>query len=310
MSVQEVSYDHAIELANAERYDEALVILDQLSQAQPQVVDFDCLRARLHYDRGDAQQELSPCSTPALAKLPGLPLHPAHRWSSRGVIAHRYGMLLLGMGTALGRRCPWLEEAALRNGLSSGEWSARLHAGLAHYRLGISPGLALIGTTCCTRRSRPGRRWYPGPGGGLRERAAGERGRADAAPVPGARIGLDNPELLELDEDRGATPWPPNRRESCWPASRTTRKPAASVPRCATGPASWTAPGTTSPPTSARRRTRRRRCANWNGATSPVKPSRGCASLSWRTPPTRPATTTPAWRWPSSWMPCRRPGPR
>ena len=96
MSVQEVSYDHAIELANAERYDEALVILDQLSQAQPQVVDFDCLRARLHFDRGDAQAAFAVLDA-ALAKLPGLPLHPAHRWSSRGVIAHRYGMLLMGM---------------------------------------------------------------------------------------------------------------------------------------------------------------------------------------------------------------------
>ncbi len=73
MSVQEVSYDHAIELANAERYDEALVILDQLSQAQPQVVDFDCLRARLHFDRGDAQAAFAVLDA-ALAKLPGLPL--------------------------------------------------------------------------------------------------------------------------------------------------------------------------------------------------------------------------------------------
>lgn len=199
MSVQEVSYDHAIELANAERYDEALVILDQLSQAQPQVVDFDCLRARLHYDRGDAQQAFAVLDA-ALAKLPGLPLHPAHRWSSRGVIAHRYGMLLLGMDRPQ-EALPWLEEAALRNGLSSGEWSARLHAGLVHYRLGDF--------------ARAGAYWYDllyrAPDLGAADilgqavayvNAAGEQ----AEPMLRlclARIGLDNPELLELDEAAG-----------------------------------------------------------------------------------------------------------
>jgi len=199
VSVQEVSYDHAIELANAERYDEALVILDQLSQAQPQVVDFDCLRARLHFDRGDAPQAFAVLDA-ALARLPGLDLHPAHRWSSRGMIAHRYGMLLMSM-ERFQEAQPWLDEAALRNGLSSGEWSARLHAGLAHYRLGDFAGA--------------GAYWYDllyrAPDLGAEEilaqaaahvNAAGER----AEPMLRlclARIGLDNPDLLELDEAAG-----------------------------------------------------------------------------------------------------------
>ncbi|MCY0856979.1 tetratricopeptide repeat protein [Cupriavidus sp. D39] len=199
MSVQEVSYDHAIELANAERYDEALVILDQLSQAQPQVVDFDCLRARLHFDRGDAQAAFAVLDA-ALAKLPGLPLHPAHRWSSRGVIAHRYGMLLVAM-ERFQEALPWLEEAALRNGLSSGEWSARLHAGLVHYRLG--------------NFAAAGAYWYDllyrAPDLGVEDILAQALAHVNAAGEQAepmlrlclARIGLDNPDLLELDEAAG-----------------------------------------------------------------------------------------------------------
>ncbi|MDF3835477.1 tetratricopeptide repeat protein [Cupriavidus basilensis] len=199
MSVQEVSYDHAIELANAERYDEALVILDQLSLAQPQVVDFDCLRARLHYDRGDAQAAFAVLDA-ALAKLPGLALHPAHRWSSRGVIAHRYGMLLMGM-ERLQEALPWLEEAALRNGLSSGEWSARLHAGLVRYRLGDYAAAGAYWYDLLYRAPDLGAADILGQALAY-VHAAGEQ----AEPMLRlclARIGLDNPELLELDEAAG-----------------------------------------------------------------------------------------------------------
>lgn len=202
MSEQEVSYDHAIELASQERYDEALEILGKLSQAQPEVVDYECLRARLLFDKGDSPAAFATLDA-ALARLPSLTLHPAHRWSSRGVIVHRYGMLLMS-DNRFQDALPWLEEAARRNGLASGEWSALYHAGLAHFRLGDA--------------AAAGRYWYDllyrAPDLGVQEILALTREHFDeAAAAQGtvepmlrlclARVGLDNPELMELGENDG-----------------------------------------------------------------------------------------------------------
>lgn len=202
MSVQQASYDHAIELATQERYDEALAILDALSQARPEVVDYDCLRARLYCDKGEPEAGFAVLDA-ALARLPELPLHPAHRWSSRGVIVHRYGVLLMGLGR-VEEALPWLEEAARRNGLASGEWTALFHAGLAHFRLGD--------------HAAAGRYWYDllyrAPDLGAHDILALAGGYVQTAEVEGravepmmrlclARIGLDNADLLEMDEAAG-----------------------------------------------------------------------------------------------------------
>lgn len=196
------SYDRAIELASEERFDDALAMLAQLSQAQPEVVDFDCLRARLHFDKGEPEQAYAVLDA-ALERLPTLALHPAHRWSSRGVIAHRYGMLLMTQ-ERLQDALPWLLEAARRNGLASGEWSALFHAGLVQFRLGDY--------------TAAGRQWYDllyrAPDLGVHDILGLTRDYLDAAqneqvpPEPQlqlclARIGLDNPELLGFDEAAG-----------------------------------------------------------------------------------------------------------
>jgi len=78
VSEQEASYDHAIGLANQGRFTEALQIADQLSQARPEVVDFVTLRARLHFDNGDANAALAVLDE-ALARLDTQPLQPPHR---------------------------------------------------------------------------------------------------------------------------------------------------------------------------------------------------------------------------------------
>ncbi|MGY8526528.1 tetratricopeptide repeat protein [Paracidovorax citrulli] len=202
MSAQPLSYDLAIELATQERYDEALAILDGLARQHPEVVDYEALRARLWFDKGEPDRGFAILDA-ALARLPEAPLHPAHRWASRGVLAHRYGMLLMSAGR-LQEALPWLEEAARRNGLATGEWSAQFHAGLAHYRLG-NPG-------------RAGRYWYD-----LLYRAP-DLGAHDILSLAGsyiqtseaagqsvdpmlrlclARIALDNPDLLQLTESQG-----------------------------------------------------------------------------------------------------------
>ncbi|WP_454736852.1 tetratricopeptide repeat protein [Cupriavidus necator] len=202
MSQQEASYDHAIGLANQGRFAEALQIADQLSQARPEVVDFVTLRARLHFDNGDAAAALAVLDE-ALARLGTLPLQPPHRWASRGVIAHRYGAMLMSLGRDAEAR-PWLHEAAQRSGLLSGDWPAHFHAGLAAFRMGDMAAAA--------------RYWYDlvvrNPDLGAEDIAPLVRdyiARAEAAGVPVeplmrvclGRIALDNPHLLELDPETG-----------------------------------------------------------------------------------------------------------
>ncbi len=200
--MQEVSYDRAIELANEERYGEALQVADQLSQARPEVVDFVTLRARLHYDNGDAPQALAVLDA-AMERLPALALHPAHRWASRGVLAHRYGTILLSLSRDA-EALPWLHEAAQRNGLASGDWTAHFHAGFAAFRLGDF--------------ATAGRYWhdllYRAPDAGAEDilplcRDYIARTEAAGQPVEPlmrvclGRIALDNPDLLELDAAAG-----------------------------------------------------------------------------------------------------------
>lgn len=200
MSVQEVSYDRAIELAGVGRFDEALDIAGQLSEARPEVVDFITLRARLHFDKGDAQAAFAVLDD-ALARLDSLGLAAPHRWASRGVIAHRYGAMLMSLGRDR-EALPWLHEAARRNGLLSGEWAAHFHAGLACYRLGDLAGA--------------GRFWhdllYRAPDLGAEDILAlvhDAIARAEAAGQPVepmmrvclGRIALDNPDLLELEPE-------------------------------------------------------------------------------------------------------------
>ncbi|SPC10337.1 tetratricopeptide repeat protein [Cupriavidus taiwanensis] len=202
MSEQEASYDHAIGLANQGRFAEALQIADQLSQARPEVVDFVTLRARLHFDNGDAGAALAVLDE-ALARLDTLPLQPPHRWVSRGVIAHRYGAMLMSLGRDAEAR-PWLHEAAQRSGLLTGEWAAHFHAGLAALRLGDMAGAA--------------RYWYDlmvrNPDLGADDIAplvSDYIARTEAAGAPAeplmrvclGRIALDNPHLLELDAEAG-----------------------------------------------------------------------------------------------------------
>lgn len=202
MSAQPVSYDHAIELATQERYDEALAVIDALARQRPEVVDYEALRARLLFDKGEPEQALAALDA-ALARLPELPLRPAHRWASRGVLAHRYGMLLMNQ-QRFAEALPWLEEAARRNGLATGEWSAQLHAGLAHYRLG--------------QFAEAGRYWYDllyrAPDLGAHDILALAADHVQGAEAEGrraepmlrlclARIGLDNADLLEMRRGAG-----------------------------------------------------------------------------------------------------------
>lgn len=202
MSAQPVSYDHAIELATQERYDEALAVIDALARQRPEVVDYEALRARLLFDKGEPEQALAALDA-ALARLPELSLHPAHRWASRGVLAHRYGMLLMNQ-QRFAEALPWLQEAARRNGLATGEWSAQLHAGLAHYRLG--------------QFAEAGRYWYDllyrAPDLGAHDILSLAAAHVQAAEADGqraepmlrlclARIGLDNADLLEMSEEQG-----------------------------------------------------------------------------------------------------------
>ncbi len=198
MSVQEVSYDRAIDLAGVGRFDEALEIAGQLSEARPEVVDFITLRARLHFEKGDAQAAFAVLDE-ALARLESLGLAAPHRWASRGVLAHRYGAMLMGLGRD-SEALPWLHEAARRSGLLSGEWAAHFHAGLACYRLGDLAGA--------------GRYWhdllYRAPDLGAEDilplvHDAIARAEAAGEPVEPmmrvclGRIALDNPDLLELE---------------------------------------------------------------------------------------------------------------
>ncbi|GAB2448018.1 hypothetical protein GCM10027081_56940 [Cupriavidus yeoncheonensis] len=200
VSVQEISYDRAIDLAGVGRFDEALEIAGQLSEARPEVVDFITLRARLHFDKGDAQAAFAVLDD-ALARLESLGLAAPHRWASRGVIAHRYGAMLMGLGRDR-EALPWLHEAARRNGLLSGEWAAHFHAGLACYRLGDLAGA--------------GRFWhdllYRAPDLGAEDilpLVHDAIARAEAAGQPDepmmrvclGRIALDNPDLLELEPE-------------------------------------------------------------------------------------------------------------
>ncbi|WP_432258657.1 tetratricopeptide repeat protein [Cupriavidus sp. TMH.W2] len=204
MSEQEASYDHAIGLANQGRFAEALQIADQLSQGRPEVVDFVTLRARLHFDNGDANAALAVLDE-ALARLDTLPLQPPHRWVSRGVIAHRYGAMLMSLSRDAEAR-PWLHEAAQRSGLLTGEWAAHFHAGLAALRMGDM--------------AAAGRYWYDlmvrNPDLGADDIAplvTDYIARAEAAGVPVeplmriclGRVALDNPHLLELDAAAGDT---------------------------------------------------------------------------------------------------------
>lgn len=199
MSVQEVSYAHAVELANAERYDEALQIAGQLARAHTEVVDYVLLLARLTFDRGDKARAYAILDE-ALVALSSQPLQPAHRLASRGLLVLRYGLLLMSEG-----RCrealPWLHEAARRNGLATGDWTALLHAGLAHFRLG--------------EFAEAGRFWYAllyrAPDLGVEEilplcvehvNAAGERAEPMLRVCLG-RIALDNPGLLGMDAAGG-----------------------------------------------------------------------------------------------------------
>ncbi|MGO4304741.1 hypothetical protein [Cupriavidus sp. RAF12] len=201
-SVQEVRYEHAIALANAERYDEALRIADQLWEAHPEVVDYAALRAQLHADRGDTPAALATLDE-AMAKLPSLPLEPVHRWASRGALAHLHGTLLMRAGRD-SEALPWLHEASRRNGLASGEWAAHFYAGFVAFRLNDFP-LA-------------GRYWhdllYRAPDLGasdilplvqdyvVRADDAGQLGEPLLRICLG-RIALDSPELLDLTPEAG-----------------------------------------------------------------------------------------------------------
>lgn len=202
MSAQPNHFEHAIELASQERYDEALAILDALARQRPEIIDYEALRAQLLFDKGDPDRAFAALDA-ALARLPDLPLHPAHRWSSRGLLAHRYGMLLMSSGR-VADALPWLEEAARRNGLATGEWTARFHVGLAHYRLGDV--------------AAAGRYWYDllyrAPDLGAHDVLALAADHVQTAEAAGtraepmlrlclARIGLDNPDLLEMSEAQG-----------------------------------------------------------------------------------------------------------
>ncbi|MBY4897642.1 tetratricopeptide repeat protein [Cupriavidus sp. AU9028] len=202
MSATPLSYDLAIELATQERYDDALAILDGLARQHPEVVDYDALRARLWFDKGEPERSFAILDA-ALSRLPQTPLHPAHRWASRGLLAHRYGLLLMSAGR-LQEALPWLEEAARRNGLATGEWSAQFHAGLVHYRLG--------------NPARAARYWYDllyrAPDLGAHDILALTGSHIQASETAGqavdpllrlclARIALDNPDLLQLSGSQG-----------------------------------------------------------------------------------------------------------
>lgn len=204
MSEQEASYDHAIGLANQGRFTEALQIADQLSQARPEVVDFVTLRARLHFDNGDANAALAVLDE-ALARLDTLPLplQPPHRWASRGVIAHRYGAMLMSLGRDAEAR-PWLHEAAQRGGLLTGEWAAHFHAGLAALRMGDMAAAARYWHDLMVRNPDLG-------ADDIAPLVTDYIARAEAAGVPVeplmrvclGRVALDNPHLLELDPAAG-----------------------------------------------------------------------------------------------------------
>jgi len=200
VSVQEVSYDHAIELANQERYAEALQIAEALCQARPEVVDYVTLRARLLFDSGNADAALSALDE-ALAKAEALPLAPAHRWVSRGVLAHRRGAMLMSLGRDADA-LPFLHEAAQRSGLMTGDWTAHFHAGLACFRMGDFAGA--------------GRYWhdllYRAPDLGADDilpLVHDYIARAEAAGVAVepmmrvclGRLALDNPDLLGLEPE-------------------------------------------------------------------------------------------------------------
>lgn len=134
MSLESASFDRALELAATKRYDEALAVLDAFAQGRPKVAGIDVLRARLLFDKGEQDNALASL-TEAMERLPSLEMHPAHRWAARGVLAHCYGVLLMNQGRN-DDALPWLDEAARRNGLASGEWTALVHLGLAYFRLG------------------------------------------------------------------------------------------------------------------------------------------------------------------------------
>ncbi|EYS90288.1 hypothetical protein CF68_32560 [Cupriavidus sp. SK-4] len=204
MSEQEASYDHAIGLANQGRFAEALQIADKLSQARPEVVDFVTLRARLHFDNGDANAALAVLDE-ALARLDTLPLQPPHRWASRGVIAHRYGAMLMSLGRDAEAR-PWLHEAAQRSGLLTGEWAAHFHAGLAALRMGDMAAAARYWHDLMVRNPDLG-------ADDITPLVTDYIARAEAAGVPVeplmrvclGRVALDNPHLLEFDPAAGDT---------------------------------------------------------------------------------------------------------
>jgi tetratricopeptide (TPR) repeat protein len=204
VSEQEASYDHAIGLANQGRFTEALQIADQLSQARPEVVDFVTLRARLHFDNGDANAALAVLDE-ALARLDTQPLQPPHRWASRGVIAHRYGAMLMSLGRDA-EALPWLHEAAQRSGLLTGEWAAHFHAGLAALRMGDMAAAARYWHDLMVRNPDLG-------ADDIAPLVTDYIARAEAAGVPVeplmrvclGRVALDNPHLLELDPAAGDT---------------------------------------------------------------------------------------------------------
>lgn len=202
MSEQEASYDHAIGLANQGRFTEALQIADQLSQARPEVVDFVTLRARLHFDNGDANAALAVLDE-ALARLDTQQLQPPHRWASRGVIAHRYGAMLMSLGRDA-EALPWLHEAAQRSGLLTGEWASHFHAGLAALRLGDMAAAARYWHDLMVRNPDLG-------ADDIAPLVTDYIARAEAAGVPVeplmrvclGRVALDNPHLLALDPAAG-----------------------------------------------------------------------------------------------------------
>ena len=204
MSEQEASYDHAIGLANQGRFIEALQIANQLSQARPEVVDFVTLRARLHFDNGDANAALAVLDE-ALARLDTQPLQPPHRWASRGVIAHRYGAMLMSLGRDA-EALPWLHEAAQRSGLLTGEWASHFHAGLAALRLGDMAAAARYWHDLMVRNPDLG-------ADDIAPLVTDYIARAEAAGVPVeplmrvclGRVALDNPHLLALDPAAGDT---------------------------------------------------------------------------------------------------------
>ncbi|MGO4281850.1 hypothetical protein [Cupriavidus sp. RAF20_2] len=200
--MQEVSYEHAIALANAGRHAEALQIADQLCEAHPEVVDYAALQAQLHADQDDVPGALAALEA-AMARLPELSLAPVHRWASRGALAHLYGTLLMRQGQDA-EALPWLHEAARRNGLASGEWAAHFYAGFVAFRLNDF--------------ARAGRYWhdllYRAPDLGAADilpLVQDYVDRADAASQLGeplmriclARIALDSPELLDLTPEAG-----------------------------------------------------------------------------------------------------------